>query len=315
MKVTIDSVLYDDGRSQSVFRATDESGQSARYTASNVMPRAPSVGECWSLEFTLERHPQYGAQRCVTKGSLMQPAGSFLVHLLSRHPALRGFGIGVVTANQLFLAHGPELANLLAAGDPTALPELDEDTAYALCERWRTLSLEPAVVTWLDSRGFEPCIASKILTLYGAQAVEAMETNPYCLLPFLSFAKIDAFALTRLGIARDDPRRMVAATEDVLYKAIAQGHTASSRTSVTEGLRSAVGDNAEVALDLTLQQEVAFADGPLIQAYAPAFMERALEKWLSETRPDSGQGDLLLLNEDASVADLLERLSRAEHTR
>jgi exodeoxyribonuclease V alpha subunit len=313
MTVTIDAILYDDGRSQSIFRATDETGQAARYKASNVLPRAPAVGECWALEFTDERHPKYGAQRCVSKGSLRQPAGAFLVHLLSRHPALRGLGIGVVTANKLYRTHGPGLASLMSAGDSAALPELDEDTAYALCERWRALSMEPAVVTWLDSRGLEPRIAAKILALYGAQAVDAMETNPYCLLPFLSFSKIDAFALSRLGIARDDPRRLVAATEDVLYKAIAQGHTASSRTSVIEGLRWTVGDNAEVALDLTLQQDVAFADGPVIQAYAPAFMERALEKWLRETRPDSGQGDLILLGEEASVYDLLERLSRAEH--
>lgn len=314
MIVTIESVLYDDGRSQSVFRAADENGQAARYTASNVLPRAPAVGECWSLEFTTERHPQYGAQRCVTKGSLTQPAGAFLIHLLSRHPALRGLGLGVVTANKLYRAHGPGLASLLTAGDPAALPELHEDIAHELCGRWRTLALEPAVVAWLDARGLEPRIAAKILALYGSQAVEAMETNPYCLLPFLSFAKIDAFALTRLGVARGDPRRLVAATEDVLYKAVAQGHTASFRASVLEGLRWTVGDHAEEALDLTLKQEVAFVDGPLVQAYAPAFMERALEKWLRETRPDSGQGDLLLLNEDASVTDLLERLSRAEHT-
>lgn len=314
MRVTIDSILFENGRSQSVFRATDENGQAARYTANNVLPRGPAVGECWALEFTTERHAQYGVQCCVTKGSLAQPAGAFLIHLLSRHPALRGLGIGVVTAQQLYRAHGPGLASLMTAGKPAALPELDEDIAYELCARWRSLALEPNVIAWLDARGLEPRIASKVIAIYGSQVVDALQTNPYCLLPFLSFAKIDSVALTQLGIARDDPRRLVAATEDVLYKAVAQGHTASSRASVIENLRWKVGDNAESALELTLKQEVAFADGHLIQAYAPALMERHLEKWLRETRGAAGQGEMLLLNEDASLAALLERLSAAEHT-
>jgi len=315
MKVTIDEIVFSDGRSRSVFRATDEQGAAARYITSGALRRTPLAGECWSLEFADESHPQFGAQRRVLKGSLAQPAGAFLVHLLSRHPALRGLGLGVVTANKLYRAHGPNLATLLSRGDTAALPELAEEIAYELCVRWAALTLEPAVVNWLDERGLEPRIATKIIALYGAQSVEAMETNPYCLLPFMPFAKIDAFARSRLNVATDDPRRMVAAVEAALYHAVAQGHTASSRTELVTALRWSFNDRAEEALGLALAQPVAFACGPYVQAYAPAVMERELEQWLREVQqPAQTQEEMLLLADANSLDELVRRQSQTDGT-
>ena len=316
MTVTVDEVLFNDGREYTVFRAKDAAETSARYVAKGgrVLPRCPVVGECWNIEFTEERHRVYGAQRVVTLANLARPHGTFLVHLLSRHPTLRGIGIGIVKATELYQAHGPELAAILSGGDPKKLPELTEDIAYELLERWSALALEPAVVAWLDERGLEPRIANKIIALYGAQAIAAMEENPYCLLPFMSYAKIDAFARTRLGILPTDPRRMVAATEAELYKSLANGHTAMPRVALVNALRWSFGERAEEALTQALGQGVAFELGPWVQAYAPAVMERELEKWLRDSRQESTQQELLLLNEDTSVEALLERLSRTEHT-
>lgn len=316
MTVTIDEILYSDGRENTVFRAKDAEGSSARYVArgERTLPRCPVVGECWNIEYAEERHQVYGDQRSVTQASLARPHGTFLVHLLSRHPALRGIGIGIVKATELYQAHGPELAVTLSGGDPQKLPELSEEIACELCARWNALALEPAVVAWLDERGMDPRTASKIIALYGAQAIGAMEENPYCLLPFMSYAKIDAMARTRLGILPTDPRRMVAATEAELYKSLADGHTAMPRVALVSALRWSFGERAEEALTQALSQGVAFELGPLVQAYAPAVMERKLEQWLRDSSQESTQQELLLLNEDASVDALLDRLSRTEHT-
>jgi exodeoxyribonuclease V alpha subunit len=313
LTITINEVLFSDGRGLAVFRASDEQGSAARYVAERTLFRCPAPGECWRVEFTAETHPQYGSQRRVTQGHLALPRGAFLVHLLAHHPALRGLGIGVVTANRLYRAHGSGLANLLTGGDPSVLPELSADIAFELCERWRALALEPAVVTWLDERGLEPHLASQIIALYGPQSIEAMETNPYCLLPFLSFERIDAFARARLGVAPLDARRLVAAVEAALYRSIDHGHTAMLRTHLRLALHSSLAQHADAAIELALSQTVAFARGQHVQAYAPAIMEGELEAWVRQIQNPAGtQSELRLLAGGESLAALVERQAQMD---
>ena len=60
--------------------------------ANQTLPRCPVAGECWDLEYLTEDHPDFGSQRRVTVGTLLRATGAYLVHLLSKHPALRGLG-------------------------------------------------------------------------------------------------------------------------------------------------------------------------------------------------------------------------------
>ena len=257
MTVTIDAVVYGDGSKRAAFRATDETGISARYISFGSLPRCPVEGECWSLEYVLKHHPQYGTQRHVITGNLIRPAGAYIIYLLAKHPALRGLGVGPVTARRLYDKYGPELATILSSGNTAALEELDGDIAYALCERWQALALEPDVLRWIDEHGLDTQIASKVVALYGDKAIEAMEANPYVLLPFLSFDKIDAVARSRLGVDQFDPRRMVAAVEAVLYDDIQQnGNTAMPRPKLAARLRPFLAHFAERAIALALDQAV-----------------------------------------------------------
>lgn len=303
--VTIDELLYSDPHGLMVFRATDGSGAS-RYVAQGGLFRAPVPGECWKLAWNPEEDPNYGRQRRVACGNLVPPTGEFIVQLLSQHPYLRGLGVGVVTATKLYRKYGPELAGILTRGELDKLPELPEDVSFELCGRWQALGLEPKVVTWLDERGLRPQIASKIVALYGAQAIDALETNPYCLLPFLPFGQIDAFARLRLGIAASDPRRLVAAVEASLYRDIDGGHTATRRLGLAASLSATCGAHVADAIALALDQQVAFARGDHLQAYAPALMERNLERWVKDIcNPAGPQQQVLPLNSGSPLATVL----------
>jgi exodeoxyribonuclease V alpha subunit len=311
--VTIHEVLYTNTRGFTVFRASDGNGTS-RYVAQGVLFRAPLAGECWLLEWHMEEDPTFGSQRRVSQASLIQPRGEFLIDLLSRHPALRGLGLGVVTATRLYRSHGPELAHILTRGELDRLIELPEDIAFELCERWRAPQLEPNVVAWLDARGFTPRIASKIVALYGDQSIEALETNPYCLLPFVPFQKIDALARGRLGIAEADERRLVAAVEAALYRALNDGHTATRQAKLENGLLFTCGTLAGKAIDTALDQHVVFARGNHIQAYAPALMERTLEGWVKDIcNPAGPHQQSLPLASLSSVDTILGREVLEEH--
>lgn len=257
MIVSITRIVCGDD-TRCVFWASDPNDALDRYVANQTLPRCPVVGECWSLEYVPEDHPDFGIQRRVTAGTLQRASGTYLVHLLSRHPALRGLGMGVVTARKLNEVH-PDLVNILAAGSADALPELDKDIAFELCERWRDLALEPDVIRWLDEHTLPTRIASQVLAIYGAEAVTVMESNPYVLLPFLPFTTLDKVARNSLGMEEHDPCRLVACVENILYKDIDRGNTAILRADLLGALRDSLSGLAEEAIHLALQQTVIFA--------------------------------------------------------
>ncbi len=303
MIVSITRIVYGDD-TRCVFWASTPNDAEVRYVANRTLPRCPVVGECWSLEYVPEDHPNFGAQRQVTVGTAQRASGAYLVHLLSKHPGLRGLGIGVATAHKLYGAH-PDLADVLSAGRADVLPELDADIAFELCERWKELALEPDVIRWLDEHALPPRIASQVLAIYGADTVTVMESNPYVLLPFLPFTTLDKAARNSLGMEEHDPRRLVACVENILYKEIGNGNTAMLRADLLGALRDCLAGLAEHAIQLALEQTVAFARGDYIQAYAPALMERELENWAKGAVCASQQQEMHL--EDESLGDLLKR--------
>jgi hypothetical protein len=89
MIVSITRIVYDDDK-RCVFWALTPNNAKVRYVANRTLPRCPVVGECWSLESISEDHPDFGVQQQVTSGTLRRASGAYLVHLLSKHPALRG---------------------------------------------------------------------------------------------------------------------------------------------------------------------------------------------------------------------------------
>lgn len=317
MTVSVSKVIYGVDGSRHVFRATDTNGFAARYVADDTLPRCPSVGECWDLEWVEEEHPNFGPQRKVTAGRLERPAGELVIHVLSGHPSLRGLGVGRVMATQLYRKHGPRLADILRSADVAALDDLDESVAAELCERWNLLDLEPDVVRWMDEHGLDARSANKIISLYGAQSVVAMETNPYVLLPFMDFAQVDRIATAYVGVQPGDPRRQIAAVETILYREIDAGHTAMARTTLEKevGHLLPVGVSSVGAVDMAISSGVTLAHGPWVQAYAPAFMEREIERWIAAVlHPSSEQVLSFDLPGGTDIEVLLEEICRTDGT-
>ena len=295
-------ILYDQ-EAQHIFRALDNKGESARYVSHDTLPRCPQPGECWQLEYRDDEHqdaarPELAYQRKVVTGTLLNPTGSYLVGLLAYHPALRGLGIGPRKAEALYGTHDTNLADYLHQGDAGAISGLSEEVAWELVERWRALAIEPSVVKWFCQHNLPGRLAAKIHRLYGARSIEMLEVNPYCLHTFLPFAEVDALATLRLHVPIDDPNRLIAVVENVLYRAMERGHTAVTRAHLMQSLRSSVPGLEDQAIALTLAQECAFERGEFIQAVGPAIMERFIEQWVTESG-ESHQADLEMLEDGA----------------
>lgn len=183
----------------------------------------------------------------VTRAELLHPAGQNIVQWISRSPDCPG--IGTVKANKLWCEFGDALIDMIEARDIDALSTVvTRESAQLLCHAIDKLSIAKSLF-WLDQIGIPSRIGLKVVDFYKDRLQSAIEENPYVLLAFeAKWEIVDAFARTRLGVSDDDPRRLEAAVEEVLYRGFARGHTCLPEAKMRKGVRALLGSKHALAL-------------------------------------------------------------------
>lgn len=178
-------------------------------------------------------------QMVVTPGGavMVMPSGAHIVDYLARSPRFQG--IGRITAERLWEAFGETLFDVLDTGDTERLAEVvTVQKAAILADGWREEGLSNSL-QWLQAHGIPTKIGRKILDYFGKEADAKITENPYRLLSFSAgWREVDAIALRKLHIWRDDPRRLAAAVEEVGYRRFSKGDTLVSHHDLVTGLRS-----------------------------------------------------------------------------
>lgn len=235
--VVVEDLVHDGGIV--VFRARGQRGTAARFVAPrSVVGRAPTPGETWRVEGKTESHPTHGRQVTLASAALVHPSGRLLVSAIARSATFPG--IGTVTAQRLWDAHGEELFALLNAGDPEAFVGLvGSELATVLVRGWRALDDAARSYRWLTQHGFPVSLGHKLVAIYGqvpvppeateearakGRVVWHLEADPYRMLAFASWSRTDAVA-RRLGIADDDERRLTGVVEAALAQQLSHSHT------------------------------------------------------------------------------------------
>jgi exodeoxyribonuclease V alpha subunit len=272
-----------------VFAGQDESATRVRVVAEpEVMARRPVIGETWHVVGRMANDANYGRQLVADAADLRRPSGRLIVRHLAG-PRYRG--IGMALAGRLWEAIGERLYDLLdRACDPsfqekvvaelTAVPGLGRDKAITIIEGWKTTASEPGMYRFLDKHGFPVRLAHKILEYWADKGQSAILENPYRLLALADWREIDPKALD-MGVAFDDPRRLVAAVEAACYSRLDSGrHTWTGRDELREIAGRFIGTAklADQAIAL------AHADGAIVpvgggwQPLAPNAMEGYVEQ-------------------------------------
>jgi exodeoxyribonuclease V alpha subunit len=281
------TTVYPGPRGGAIFSGTDTAGKHLRFVAGyNRIFRTPVVGEAWSLTGELRRHPRYGDQVHVEQASLIQPRGQLIIDFLSKHPAFDGLGIGKAKATRLWKNFGSDLYEILSRGDLEKLTYLlPEETAQRLVEAWRTVSEEAGIISFLDAHGFEARLADKVRKIWPGNALTKLKENPYRMLAFAGWQKVDRLARA-LGVKCDDPRRQVAAVEASLYKRLDAKHTLTPQAMLVDGVCAALGTRsigmARAAVDRALGDHAIVAAGNGYQALGAAVMEKGVTNYLDE---------------------------------
>jgi exodeoxyribonuclease V alpha subunit len=282
--VTI-STVYQGASGGAIFSGRDAAGTHLRFVANrDRIFRAPVVGEVWSLEGESRSHPTYGDQVHVERASLVQPAGRLIVDFLLKHPAFDGLGIGKAKAARLWAEFGPDLHPALSQGDVGKLSGvLSEESAQKLVEAWRAVTEEASVVSFLDQHGFDIRLANKVRRIWPKDALAKLRENPYRMLAFADWEKVDRAARS-VGVTQHDPRRQVAAVEAYLYRRLDAKHTLTPRAILLDNVRGVMGtrslDVARAAVDRAVREHAIVATGNGYQPLGAAVMEKAIVNYL-----------------------------------
>ncbi len=277
-RLAVRRVLSALGNGASIFTGVTDDGQAVKVVcAPKVLARIPVPGESWSLTGEMRVSPKHGEQLHATAGMYELPRGKLITQFLANHPDF--VGIGEAKARRLWDEFGDRLLPTLAAGDVDALEAvLARSTAEDLVEAWRSKQAEAETIEFLDAHGLDWRMANKVLRVWGIQASKMLRLNPYLLLAFTAWPAVDA-AAQKLGVAANDPRRLVGAIEATLYERLQQGHTLTSYRLLLERASRYI-PVAEARRAVVLATEEAAACGSELEGYQ-AFGAAALESGIA----------------------------------
>lgn len=274
-------IVYPGPMGGAIFSGEDAAGNHHRFVAGfNSIFRAPLPGEVWTLEGEVKPHPRYGPQMHVTTSRLERPSGRLIIDYLTRHPAFDDAGLGRKKAERLWEKFGEELYPVLSEGDVVKLTSvLTEETARKLSEAWHRVAPEGEVVRFLSHYGFDQRLAGKVRRVWGEDAIQKLQENPFRMMAFASFEKVDVMSRS-LGIKRDDPRRLVAAAEGFLYRRLDEKHTLTPDTQAVAGvstlLKTRDRTEAQLAIERAVHDYAIIPCGGGYQPLGAAIMEKAI---------------------------------------
>lgn len=271
-------------------RATGERQVRVCRVSHKSLTRTPQPGECWKVsgwQIKIENFKSYiKVDSCHIRNL---PAAAYVERLLVKHPAFRGLYFGRAKVDKLISTFGAEnLVKTLNAGNASHIGEVINPTiAENVVHAWHSLQNEIATVEFLMSHDFEPDLAQKIIKVCRNNTVERLKENPFALIAFKGLHKnlwdaLDATA-EKLGIKKDDPRRLVGAVENLLYERLSEGHTACSPDECIRLIAPILGDTslAAYAIQSSLDRRavcVTTVDGKkFIQPLGAAIIESQLE--------------------------------------
>ncbi len=256
ISITVGALTYLAENGSSIFSGRCAEGTRIRVVAGKrALPRHPAIGEVWEITGEYRDHPKHGQQLHATGGSYSLPKGRLIINYLVSHPDFAG--IGESKAKALYEAFGDGLVSILDSGNVEALCSvLTASMAERLVDAWSDKRTEGAVVAFLDEHGFDVRLANKLRRVWGSQVMAMLEQNPYYMLAFASWKVTDS-AARKLGITRDDERRLVGAAEAALYERLQNAHTLTSASRLSERVSSLLTLNertAQTAIEHALQE-------------------------------------------------------------
>lgn len=219
-------------------------------------------GEYLKLVGNFVDHKDYGRQFKVdTFEKIMPETISALEKYLSNGNIK---GIGEATAKRIIETFGEDTINILK-NEPTKLAIIKgisvkkaKEMSESFIENWEVWQ----IVGFLSKFGIGTEYAKKVFEMFGVNAIEQIEANPYLLMDItkgIDFRKIDKIALD-LGINYDNEKRIESGIKYGLIKSTYNGHACVIKENLIEfviSLLDVTTENIEDAfISLKMKNEI-----------------------------------------------------------
>ncbi|MDD7363025.1 MAG: ATP-dependent RecD-like DNA helicase [Peptoniphilus sp.] len=242
------------------------------------------------LEGELIWHPKYGEQFQFESVTKIRPRGraaviSYLSGGLIPH-------VGKVTAKKIVDTFGDETLDVIEEA-PERLEEVEGIGEKKLAVILETLEKQKDMRAFLlDAADYELSNkeALSIYKVYGNESIHVIEGDPYRLadrVRGIGFLKADAIA-QKVGIGREDERRMVAGMKFALSRAVQDGHCYLPKETLIAEAASVLGVEddflEEYLVKLAVDPEIYIVDREGIKVYflkyfrAESFVARELKR-------------------------------------
>ncbi|MGH2879227.1 MAG: AAA family ATPase, partial [Solirubrobacteraceae bacterium] len=241
---------------------------------------------------------------------LVRPSGSQIVQWLATHKEV--VGIGTVKAQRLWDALGEVLYTALDRGEADALLRVVKtpEVAANLLAVWARDG-DAKTLRWMQQHHIPLDLSRKVIRFHGAAALEKMQEDPYRLLSFsASWALVDSIAQVQLGVLPDDPRRLRAAVEQILYTELEQGNTSVTKTAVMARLARLLGSAAlaHQALDVAGENRAIVEVDDAYHSAGAWIMERSVAEFIHARLTAAHQSTLF----EGNLDELISAFEREE---
>ncbi|MDR9826433.1 ATP-dependent RecD-like DNA helicase [Vibrio sp. FNV 38] len=215
------------------------------------MPVEPVIGQIWKVsakETTTTEVVRGGAQlidifiKAKSVRLIIPETENLFTHFVSKE--LHFIGVGETLARKLWIKYQTKVYEHLENKDIERLTFVKGITvaaAEALISGWeRYENLKQ--IAWFDKHRIPSGIARNIIKYHKANAIQAIEEDPYRLISFgLKFPQADQLAQEHFRVAQDDYVRLRGAVEQALLVRMHEGHTVSKNENLMPHVEPLLG--------------------------------------------------------------------------
>ncbi|MBA6416381.1 AAA family ATPase [Colwellia sp. 6M3] len=206
-----------------------------------VLHYPPSINDVWKVEGEHKNDGKYGPQFIVKSGERLMINNNTDQSIICDYIIQNKSFVGISNSwvKKLDNAFPKKLkqtldsveARILVVHPKLKMPEL---LAESLLQSWQQCAFERKLLTFLINKNISISLLPQLINLFGLQAIENINRDPYRLLSFMPIQNalshwrtLDSIAFKYFEINKEDPRRIISAIEAILYQAYdTNGHMA-----------------------------------------------------------------------------------------